>query len=228
MIRSSRVGGGDPPPLLVRYFFSMKALKRINATYDLKKLPRLKSRRVKHGEKICYTGSIVRRRIIGPVKIYWHYAFLYGVDTKGRILLIENNQDGVECITWEDFKLGQKWEMHYVESTPKRFAQIMKRARQRALIPYNGAENNCEHFINYCVFGRTESKQTDNTKQVADVFLSYFEIRLLNTPNSEMILESMQKMRESMKVPRTIPDIGAKLEKKITETVKAYQQKRKP
>jgi hypothetical protein len=198
----------------------MKSLERIDTTYRLNELPRLKSRSIKYGDKILYTGSIVRRPLKGLAKFYWHYAFIYGLDTKKRLLLIENNEDGVECITWKDFTVGQKWEVFHIEDNPKGFNTIMKRAKEKSKHPYQGAENNCEHFVNYCLFGKEESEQTNNTKKFTDALFSIMEMQLLNTPDSSLALESLDNIRESLKVPRTInkklsPQLGQRVKEAI-------------
>ncbi len=196
----------------------MKVFKRINATYKLNRLPKLKAVSFDHPNGIGYSGSIVRRRIKGPVKIYWHYAFIYGFDERGRILLIENNEDGVECISWADFNPeGVAWEFYHIETNSDNFKSIMSRARARAPHSYNSNKNNCEHFVNYCIFQKLESIQINNTKLVANAAMLYIEMRLLNTPDPgvPMILEYANKIRQVLGMERGAKEIDEIVNKRI-------------
>ncbi|MDP1746046.1 MAG: hypothetical protein Q8L90_10740 [Bacteroidota bacterium] len=163
----------------------MKNLKRRNSTYKLNELPELTSYSFVYGKLIGYTGSIFRRRLDGPIKgkIYWHYAFFYGFGKDDTLYLIENNQDGVEVITWTDFILALNyWEPRHIEENLDRYSEIMGRAKEKAKEIYEGGENNCEHFVNYSVFGKHESEQSENTKKVAELFILALEARIMLSP----------------------------------------------
>jgi hypothetical protein len=205
----------------------MKALQRINPTYTLDNLPQIKSNSFIHGDIIGYSGSIFRRKITGPLKIYWHYAIFYGVDFHERLLFIENNRDGVECVTWDDFVMNEKWELHHTEPNLTRFSDIMKRAKEKVKYEYQGSENNCEHFVNYCVFGREESEQANNTKKVADAFWTIAEMNLLKGPGGDdpVLAEAMNDFREVFNLKRNIPKFGEKLDKRIEDILKTKEGK---
>jgi hypothetical protein len=131
----------------------MKSLIRKDPTFKLNRLPKLTSHKFLHGKLTGFTGSIVRRKVVGNPKIYWHYAFIYGFDNNKTLWVIENNDNGVECVTWRDFLSTRKyWELVHIETNLDNFADIMKRARERSKFHYSSSKNNCEHFINYCIF----------------------------------------------------------------------------
>lgn len=184
----------------------MNSLKRCDVTYKLNKLPVLTNRHFKYNNLKGFTGSIVRRKVKGPIKIYWHYAFIYGFDKYKNLLLIENNDDGVECITWRDFLINPKdhWEFFHIEVNPNNFDKILKRAKERAKHPYNPTKNNCEHFVNYCLFEKLESIQVENTKLGANAFLMYLEMRLINTPSKSVLamLNQLNEMRQLLDLNR--------------------------
>ena len=109
----------------------------------------------RHKKVTGFTGSIVRRRMKN-FPLYWHYAFIYGFDQQKRLLLIENNKkEGVKCIFWEEFVDDcQKWEFVHIETSASNFHEIISKAIERAKYNYCPNKNNCEHFVNYCVFGK--------------------------------------------------------------------------
>ena len=196
----------------------MKALQRHNPTYSLSRLPKLESNCIQDGNILGYTGTIVRRKIKGPIKIYWHYAFIYGFDKDNRLLLIENNEDGVECITWNDFILNHiHWEFVHFETDQDNFKSIMSRAKERARHSYDPNRNNCQHFINYCIFGKLESIQVDNTKLGVNALLLYFEMCLINTPDPYVptLLKQVNKMRAFFDLKRGAPEIDEIVDKRI-------------
>ncbi len=200
----------------------MKVLSRINPTYKLSKLPKLKSNRFKHQGTIGYSGSIVRRRIKGPVKLYWHYAFIYGYDRKGRLLMIENNKDGVECVTLEDFNPEKgKVEVFHFAPNSDNLEAIIARAKKRSRYRYNPNENNCEHFVNYCIFEKLESIQTENTKAIANAAMLWAEMCIMNTPNADFVLEHSNKIRKRLGLER-----GSKeLDKIVSNRINSFKSK---
>ncbi|HWY36684.1 MAG TPA: hypothetical protein VNX68_18715 [Nitrosopumilaceae archaeon] len=184
----------------------MKDLKRLSQTYKLDKLPIITSYFFRYGKFELCTGSIFRRRLTGfKGKIYWHYAFFYGISQANEFLLIENNLHGPEGITETDFRNGfDHWELVHFEKTLDRFQEIMFRAKGQINDKYIVSENNCEHFVNYSVFGKKESKQAENTKSVADLVLTLLEARIMMFPDklSSELLDDMDKVRKIIGLPR--------------------------
>src|SRR5258708_6202884 len=133
----------------------MKDLIRKDPTYRMNKLPKLKDSAFIHNNITAYTGSIVRRPLKGGGPFY-HYAFTYGFDESGTFLMLENNEYGVECVTWRDFlsEGNSGYEFVHYELEPGRLIEILARAQERAKFIYEAGHNNCEHFSNYCVHGK--------------------------------------------------------------------------
>ncbi|MEW6469473.1 MAG: lecithin retinol acyltransferase family protein [Bacteroidota bacterium] len=161
----------------------MRRLIRKDPYFSIDELPALKSNAFRYKGRTGYTGSIVRR----PVKDahpYKHYAFVYGFDEHDTLLLIENNEDGVECISWRDFLAGcSEFEFVYFEKNPGRLEEIIQRVKERAAEPYCIDSNNCEHFVNYCVYRKLESFQAKVTIKVANIILSLMNTRLFKYTN---------------------------------------------
>ncbi len=181
-----------------------KSLDRLDPTYRLDRLPKLDCNSFSWGGKVGYTGSIVRRPLKkgGPFN---HYGVVYGFDDANTLWMIENNDYGVECVTWRDF-LSQSFEVEFVhfELEPSRHSEILLRAFERSELLYEAGHNNCEHFANYCVHGKLESFQADGVKKMADALFSLVEMRILMSPNSrdhQLILE-WNKLRETLKLER--------------------------
>lgn len=196
----------------------MKDLDRRGKTYKLDNLPQLASNCFKHRDKIGYTGSIVIRNLKAS-KAFWHYAIIYGFDKDGTLWLIENNSNGIECITWADFILEfDSFIFEHIETTPNRYSEIMKRALERSKLYYRGGENNCEHFANYCVFGELKSLQADKVKFGVDIFISIIEARILMIPN-KMSIDLLNEIKEIRDL------IGLERRPKLAKILNDHQSK---
>src|SRR4051812_10627716 len=128
-----------------------KSLDRKDQTYRLDKMPKLELNCFLYGAVEGYTGSIVRRPLKngGPFN---HYGFVYGFDETDTLWMIENNDYGVECVTWRDFlSHSSEFEFVHYELEPSKHSEILLRAFERSKLYYEAGHNNCEHFVNYCV-----------------------------------------------------------------------------
>src|ERR1035437_3315812 len=127
----------------------MKSLIRKHQTYPLSRLPELKSFSFEYEGSTAYSGSIFKRPLKGG-GLFTHYAFFLGFDSTDTLWMLENNEDGVECVTWNDFMSeSTRVEFVHLEPDASRFKEIMTRANERASLEYNAHFNNCEHFVNY-------------------------------------------------------------------------------
>ena len=203
----------------------MKALNRKHKTYRLNDLPELSSFSFKYNENHGYTGSIVRRRLNGKGPL-WHYAFIYGFARHNdELLLVENNEDGVEAVSWPDFMAGaSEFEIVYYEKDPGKYKQIMLRAYERCNEKYSAHDNNCEHFCNYCVHGRFESFQTDIIKKAADAVLCSLEMQSIhsNSQGLEQLLNTYNEIRIQFNLERKNEGLNELIE------VKLKTQKKEP
>lgn len=206
----------------------MENFKRHYTTYKMDMLPEIINYSFEFLGNIGNTGSIVRRRIKGPIKFYWHYAFIYGFDKENRLLLIENNKNGVECIFWNDFILDFKnFEIFHYETTTNNVVEIMKRAKERQIYSYNVDKNNCEHFVNYCIFKKLESIQVENTKNGSSILISCVETGLIfsQKPYVPILLNLCNKFRETYEINRGNPEFDKIVENKIKNTPIPLQTK---
>jgi hypothetical protein len=194
----------------------MKRLEREDRTYKLDELPALKSFEFSYKAVIAYTGSIVRRPLKrgGP---FSHYGFVYGFGEDNTFYIIENNENGVECVTWRDFlSQGNDFEFMHYEFNPDRHEEILRRAQSRAHLRYEAGHNNCEHFVNYCVNEKNESMQANAVKGLTDAVMSLFEIQIVTHPDKHYreLIHGWNELRQKMKLERA-PDFQSLVDKQM-------------
>jgi hypothetical protein len=151
-----------------------------------------------------YTGSLIKRPIKSTLGLYKHFGIIYGFDKNNTLWIIENNINGVECVTLRDFLQNQsdfRIEHNMNENTCN---EIIERAVSRGGITYDARTNNCEHFVNYCLNKNHSSIQVDNTEIAANYILSLVEMRIKFSPNSSDhdILKHSNKLRKVLKLER--------------------------
>ncbi|MCW3102534.1 MAG: hypothetical protein JWO09_974 [Bacteroidetes bacterium] len=196
----------------------MKALIRNDKTYPPSQLPELESHYFLHNGIKAYSGSIFKR----PLKrngLFTHYAFFLGFDHDGTVWMLENNEDGVECVTWNDFmSKSDRSELVHLEPDDSQFSEIIKRVIERSTLEYNAHLNNCEHFVNYCVLYNFKSHQADGMRNITDKLLSLVELSILKQTDSAFheSLEDYNEVRELLQLKRG----NEKLDNKITEKIK--------
>lgn len=170
-----------------------------------------------------FTGSIVRRRMKN-FPLYWHYAFIYGFDQQKRLLLIENNKQGdVKCIFWEEFIDGcQKWEFVHIETSDSNFHKIISKAIERAKYKYHPNKNNCEHFVNYCVFEKLESFQVETTKRLVNIVVQMIECRfiIMNDPIVTKFIGKLDQIRSVLEIPRGNIELDNLIKEKLKYQIK--------
>jgi hypothetical protein len=132
-------------------------------------LPKLSSNQFIWNNQIGYTGSIIERPVSISLGIYKHYGIIYGFDKSGVLWVIENNLNGVECVTIDDFKAGDtKYYIKHLITDPSKIPAILHRMRERSLIPYDIWYNSCDLFVYYAVFGIAKSFQAEATLSLAE------------------------------------------------------------
>ena len=182
----------------------MASIIRRNKTYRLNNLPELTNDSFVFNNVIGYTGSIFSRSVVNSLGIFKHYALFYGFDKNNVLWMIENNINGVECITFEDFLSGgnrYKIEKYVTNSFNSKL--ILSRAKSKVFAIYNN-DFNCEHFINYCHSGIAYSKQVEVVRTISDILISYYEIRVTIATKNEELLDSINKTRKLLKIERNI------------------------
>lgn len=190
----------------------MSELVRKGKAYRINELPKLKHDGFYYGDKLGYTGSIIKRAVPNTLNVVTHYGFIYGYDESGTLWIIENNTNGVECITLTDFLRGQN---HYeIECNVSPFNKflILKRAKEVAHLNYHSRNNNCEHFVNYCLTGNKNSDQVTKSELLVNLLISALEIRVNITSQNSELLESFNKIRNSINIER-LPEFQVILDK---------------
>jgi hypothetical protein len=184
----------------------MYELQRKDESYRLSFLPKMARYSCQYGKGYCYVGSIFRRKMIGAKgKFTWHYAFLYGVSKDGELLLIENNQHGVQAVSWDDFMAGlHYWEPVHIEHSSERLDEIIKRANELAPVAGEDDAINGEQFINYAVFGKRENFPAQTISEIINLLLPLFEERPSRGPriDDHKLLDNFTRIRSCVKSER--------------------------
>lgn len=179
-----------------------------NPTHRLSKLPLIETNCFEYGAQMGYCGSIFTRRVMGVLgAVYTHYAFFYGIDSQNVIWLIERSNSGIRCISLDDFKLSENasYNIQYLEKDSSKKEEILKRANKVKNDIYGGGKNNCEHFVNYCVFGKHESKQAEITKGIVNAAISVYETLIViryDDKSFKILKENIDNIRKLAELPR--------------------------
>lgn len=182
----------------------MQKIIRLNKVYKLDNLPELINNSFIYEGKIGLTGSIFSRPVINSLGIYKHYALVYGFDKNDILWMIEHNINGVECITFEDFLNGQKkFKVENYVSNPLYSKIILSRAKTKVGSIYDQSNFNCEHFVNFTHSGIEYSKQATVTKNILDLAIMYFELRVSIATKDQELLDSINKTRKILNIERS-------------------------
>lgn len=177
----------------------MKGITRNNITHRMDNLPELASNGFIWKGKVGYTGSLIKRTIPGTL-LYKHYGLIYGFDKHGVLWVIENNLNGVECVTFDDFLAGN---MNYKiehETDPDQSTTIFLRAYERAHLKYDRRNNNCEHFATYAFYGTAMSLQAEISEHIANLGITIVEI--CTYPNSQPGKnKAFNELRKALNLP---------------------------
>ena len=170
---------------------------RKNTAYTLFSLPKLATNCFKYGVTIGFTGSVISRKVTNSLGIYKHYGIVYGFDEEGVFWIIENNVNGVECVTLKDFLSSEQLFEIDCLNNHSLSGDILNRAKERTSLIYHPKTNNCEHFKNYCLTGISESNQVVLTELVLECLIIYFEVKMLNSgidPKKIEIIPNYRKL----------------------------------
>ena len=182
----------------------MAKIIRKNKTYKLNNLPKLINNSFVFNNKAGLTGSIFSRTVTNTLGIYRHYAIVYGFDKNNVLWMIENNINGVECITFEDFLNNQNdFIVEAYINNPFTSQLILQRAKSKSNAIYFPNDFNCEHFVNYCRTGVSHSKQVQATKSVFNLAITYLELKVSYQTKNEELLNSINKTRKVLDIERS-------------------------
>lgn len=193
----------------------MAKINRKNKTYKLNNLPELINNSFVFNNKTGLTGSMFSRPVINTLGIYKHYAIVYDFDKNNVLWMIENNVNGVECITFEDFLNNQNnYKIEAYINNPFTSQLILQRAKSKFNSIYFQNDFNCEHFVNYCYTGVSHSKQVQVTKSVFDIAISFLELKVGYETKNEELLNSINETRKILDIERS-PEFHKSLEEMI-------------
>lgn len=206
-----------------------KGVKRFDKTYRLDNLPKLKSNSFTCNRRIGYTGSLIKRPIKNTLGIFKHFGFIYGFDEQDTLWIIENNSNGVECITFRDYLAGGNQFVIEHNFDPGKCEVIMSRAFEKSQEVYFARENNCEQFVNYCLNGNHESMQVKISEALVNMLISFSEVYIYmsQSPYNSKILDSLNDTRKMLKLERTkeMQDIFDKRKKELKSANKKAKVK---
>ena len=193
----------------------MAKINRKNKIFKLNNLPELKNNSFVFNNKTGLTGSMFSRPVMNTLGIYKHYAIVYGFDKNNVLWMIENNVNGVECITFEDFLNNQNnYKIEAYINNPFTSQLILQRAKSKFNSIYFQNDFNCEHFVNYCYTGVSHSKQVQVTKSVFDIAISFLELKVGYETKNEELLNSINETRKILDIERS-PEFHKSLEEMI-------------
>lgn len=150
-----------------------------------------------YGSKVGYTGSIFKRVSDNGMGFTFHFGFFYGINKDNIVYLIHNDLHGVECLSLEDW-LGEEtsFDVELIVNN-NTFDQIIARAKERARLPFNVRRNNCEHFVNYAVFGQADSWQATVFTGLSKVLLFMFQINI-EMSGSASLKEEFEQLKNKL------------------------------
>ena len=164
-------------------------------------LPELSSNQFIWNGKIGYSGSLIKRTIPSTLNIYTHYGLIYGFDKNGILWIIENNQNGVECVTFKDFLAGNpNYAIEPLADASKSWS-ILLRVFERSSLKYDKRYNNCDHFVNYALYGVAKSIQTEITENIVNFTLTVAEISSRD-PKHKKVLKMLNDLRKTLNLPK--------------------------
>lgn len=190
---------------------------RKDIVYKLSELPTIVNNSFVVNNNTGLTGSIISRPVQNTLNVYKHFALVYGFDDKNVLWVIENNTNGVECITFSDFLNGQLvYNVEKYVTNPLFSSLILQRAKTKSDAFYDSRKFNCEHFVNFCHTGYSNSKQVNVTETIINVAISYYELKISHSTKDSILLESLNKTRQSLGIER-VPELQKTIDENIAE-----------
>ena len=121
-------------------------------------------------------GDIVVRPMYNKLTKFYlkHFGYYYGTDKNGIHYIVNKEADGLIYVRTLD-EYMKEIDNHEIEIIKKpentTIKQIIERGRSIEQEPYTALDNNCQHFINFSVFGNYNSLTSDIMKtEIIDKF----------------------------------------------------------
>ena len=114
-------------------------------------------------------GDIVERPMYNKMKKVHlkHYGYYYGTDESGVDYIVNKEADGYIYVrTLKEYMKDLDYSEIDIIKKPEEttIEEIIKRSQEIENEPYTALSNNCQHFVNYSVFGSYNSITTDQVK----------------------------------------------------------------
>ena len=111
----------------------------------------------------------IKRPVTGSMDIVYDHHGIY----IGSGMVIDFLESGVRIIQLEQFTEGKTWKK---VSNKRKFSrtEVCQRAfsffiGENSFGDYNSTQNNCEHFVNFCITGERVSRQVETTIEIAEL-----------------------------------------------------------
>jgi len=153
----------------------------------------------------AFTGTIIKRFGTASNGIMYHYCIILGTDTKGNILIIHNDSNGVEIQTFDKWNenWGSNWSVEYYNRDESSIPDIISRTTEVSDKHFHNRLNNCEHFANYAVFGQEfrDSLQSLFSEITQKLLFIGFDIQV--ETGSEALQKRYNKFKRNIFKPKS-------------------------
>lgn len=132
-------------------------------------LPIVKKKKTTINEIVFEQGDVLVRPMYNKLSKFYlkHFGYYYGTDAKGIDYIVNKEADGLIYVrTLEDYMKEINYDEIEIIKKPvgTTIKQIIERGKEIQSEPYTALNNNCQHFINYSVFGNYNSLTSDIVK----------------------------------------------------------------
>jgi hypothetical protein len=144
------------------------------------KLPVVKKKTTVINEIVFEQGDIIVRPMYNKITKFYlkHFGYYYGSDKNNVAHIVNKEADGyVHVRTLEDFMKDLNDDEISIIKKPKNttIKEIVNRGKVIELEPYTALDNNCQHFINFSVFGKYDSLTSEIMKN--DIISKFKKIK---------------------------------------------------
>ena len=132
-----------------------------------------------------------------------HYGIALGTSLRNEILILEiTAKHNVRIVNLFNFLSKHSLSELQIERKPENihFEEIIERATEVKNEIYSATNFNCQHFVNYCVYGSKDSEGVKNISEVVSPFLNLitkylnYKSKFQNIDNKEFLLQLADKI----------------------------------
>lgn len=157
-----------------------------------------------HKHEKAFTGTIIKRYGTKSNGIMFHYAIILGVDKNNNILVIHNDSKGIEILTFEQWNenWGDNWTVEFINKFENTTTEILSRVIEVSNKHFHNRLNNCEHFVNYVVFGKGYSLQSDLSEIIQKLIFMTFDLKVES--GTDFIKKKYATFKKNIFKPKTV------------------------